>query len=144
MLLKLLLIISFFFNASIALAINETSIKKSVEVMTFSADAKTLFALNCYAANYIFLQYLKKLNINNFGIQNKLDKQVEFYVKFAISNMKDEKIDRKSFEKFNEWNLTYFNSLLPLNNRIDFNGALWQQLHQCNIKFEGLKYEKTN
>jgi hypothetical protein len=144
MLLKLLLLISFLFNASIALAITDTSKKKSFEIMTFNADAKTLFALNCYAANYIFLQYIKKSNIHSFGIQNKLDKQVEFYVKFAIYNMKDAEIDRKSFEDMNELNLTYFNALIPLNNKIDFKGALWQQIHQCNNKFERLKNEKNH
>lgn len=144
MLLKLLLSISIFFNTSIALAINDTSKNNSVEIMTYSADAKTLFALNCYAANYIFLQHLKKSNIYSFDIQNKLDKQVKFYANFAISNMENEKIDRKSFENFNEWNLTYFNALIPLNNKIDFKGALWQQIHQCNKKFERLKNEKNH
>jgi hypothetical protein len=142
--LKVLLLISLFFNTSIALAINDTSKNNSVEIMTYSADAKTLFSLNCYAANYIFLQYIKKSNIQSFDIQSKLDKQAKFYAKLAISNMEYEKIDRKSFEKFNEWNLTYFNALIPLNNKIDFKGALWQQIHECNIKFERLKNEKNH
>ena len=88
------------------------------------------------------MQYIKHSKTNVIGIKTKLEKQIEFYVNYAIINMQKENIDRKLFEDMNELNLTYFNSLLPLNNKIDFNGALWQQLHQCNIKFEGLKNEK--
>jgi hypothetical protein len=141
---KLIFLISILISSTTAFAINETSTINNVEIMTYSADAKTLFSLNCYAANYIFLQYIKKSNIQSFDIQSKLDKQAKFYAKLAISNMEYEKIDRKSFEKFNEWNLTYFNALIPFNNKIDFKGALWQQIHECNIKFERLKNEKNH
>lgn len=139
--LQLILLISFVFNSSIAYAVDDKSKTNNGKATTFSEESKSFFALNCYAANYIFLQYIIKSNKNYYEIKTKLEKQIEFFGKSSIVNMKKENIDDKTFENMNELNLKYFNSALPSNNKIDFKGILWQELHQCNIKFESLRHE---
>lgn len=139
--LQLILLISIFCNSSIAYAVDETRKKNNGKVTTFSEESKSFFALKCYAANYIFLQYIIKSNNNYYEIKTKLEKRIEYFVRSSVINMKKENIDEKTFEHMNELNLKYFNATLPSNNKTDFNGILWQELHQCNINFESLKHE---
>lgn len=139
--LQLILLISIFCNSSIAYAVDEASKTNNGKATTFSEESKSFFALKCYAANYIFLQYIIKSNKNYYGIKTKLEKRLEFFGKSSIMNMKKENIDEKTFEYMNELNLKYLNATLPSNNKIDFNGILWQELRQCNIKFESLRHE---
>ena len=139
--LQLILLISIFFNSSIAHAVNETSKTQNAKATTFNEESKSFFALKCYAANYIFLQYIIKSKNNYYGLKTTLEKRIEFFGKSSIINMKRENIDEETFQHMNELNLKFFNASLPSNNKIDFNGILWQELRQCNIKFESLRHE---
>lgn len=139
--LQLILVISFVFNSSIAFAFDDSSKYNSSKKTIFSENSKSFYALQCYAVSYIFLQYIKKSKNNHIGVTPKLEKQIDFYLKSSIINMKEENIDEKIFEDTNEFNLKFYNTYLTSNSKIDFTGVFWKDLHQCNIKFESLRNE---
>lgn len=106
---------------------------------TKSETSKVNFALNCYAANYIFLQYLRKFPNENLSLKTRVQEIYEFYAKFAVVNRASESISESDFEKINLANLTKFNKIQLNEKELNFKNNLWLQAHLCDAQIDNYK-----
>lgn len=106
---------------------------------TKSETSKVNFALNCYAANYIFLQYLRKFPNDNLSLKTRVQEIYEFYAKYAVVNRASESISESDFEKINLANLTKFNKIQLNEKELNFKNNLWLQAHICDAQIDNFK-----
>jgi hypothetical protein len=133
------LVIVIFLTSMSVKAFDSFQIKTSDSYTKKSEASKVNFALNCYAANYIFLQYLSKFPNENLSLKIRVQEIYEFYAKFAVVNRASDSISEIDFEKINLANLTKFNKIQLNEKEFNFKNNLWFQAHICDAQIDNYK-----
>ena len=136
---RIFLILILLINSISAKAMNSFQNYTSDSDTTKSEISKVNFALNCYAANYIFLQYLRKFPNDNLSLKSRVQEIYEFYAKFAVVNRASEFISEIDFEKINLANLIKFNKIQLNQKELNFKNNLWLQAHICDAQIDNYK-----
>jgi hypothetical protein len=135
---ELLVLVLFLTSLSVQ-ALGTVHNKRSESDTTKSGTSRVHFALNCYAANYIFLQYLRRFPNENLSLKTRVQEIYEFYAKFAVVNRASESISESDFEKINLANLIKFNKIQQNENELNFKNNLWLHAHICDSKIDNYK-----
>ncbi len=136
---RALLVLVLFLTSLSVQALSTVHNKRSESDITKSGTSRVNFALNCYAANYIFLQYLRRFPNENLSLKTRTQEIYEFYAKFAVINRASESISESDFEKINLTNLIKFNKIQLNENELNFKNNLWLQAHICDSQIDNYK-----